>query len=369
MDQVIEFFKGLFDYSQWPPRWHCGNWSNFHGWLYIISDLMVWIAYFLIPLIIFNYFNKKRGTIKFSKVYLLFALFILLCGATHFLDAMMFWVPMYRLNALVRFATGVVSLVTVYYLFRLLPTISAQKTSVELEKEIELRKEAQRKLADANQGLEAFAFMASHDLQEPLRKVNMFINLLSKNNENIFDEKSIEYADKINKSTVRMQSLINDLLTLSTISENVQRSPANMNSAIKTALYDLEMKITQTNAQINVDTIPIIIGNENYLSQLFFNLIGNAIKFADKTPIINITAQQKDDKVIVDVTDNGIGIKEEFFDQIIQPFKRLHQKSDYEGTGIGLAICKKIMDIHNGQILIKSNPGQGTTFSLVFNSY
>jgi signal transduction histidine kinase len=131
---------------------------------------------------------------------------------------------MYRLNALVRFVTGVVSLVTVYYLFHLLPTIFAQKTSVELEKEIELRKAAEKKLAEANQGLESFAFMASHDLQEPLRKVNMFISLLSKNNENNFDEKSMDYADKITKSTTRMQALINDLLTLSTITENVKKS-------------------------------------------------------------------------------------------------------------------------------------------------
>src|SRR5687767_10007153 len=98
MNQVVEFFRHLFDTSSWPARWKCGYWSDFHGWLYIISELMIWIAYFLIPLIIINYFSKKRASIKFRKVYLLFASFILLCGSTHFFDAMMFWIPMYRFN-------------------------------------------------------------------------------------------------------------------------------------------------------------------------------------------------------------------------------------------------------------------------------
>src|SRR5450432_1534964 len=114
MHQVIEFFRGLFDTDKWPPRWQCGSWTSFHGWLYILSDLTIWVAYFLIPIIILNYLGRKKNGIKFQKVYLLFAAFILLCGTTHLLYAMMFWIPMYRLNALVRFFTGVISMSTVY---------------------------------------------------------------------------------------------------------------------------------------------------------------------------------------------------------------------------------------------------------------
>ncbi|HEX8357349.1 MAG TPA: two-component sensor histidine kinase, partial [Segetibacter sp.] len=99
MKQIIEFFKGFFDTNKWPARWNCGYWSDFHGWLYIVSDLMVWLAYFLIPVIILKYFLKKRSGIKFHGIYILFAAFILLCGSTHFLDAVMFWLPMYRFNA------------------------------------------------------------------------------------------------------------------------------------------------------------------------------------------------------------------------------------------------------------------------------
>src|SRR5260221_6905523 len=117
MGQFINFFKNLFDASDWPPRWHCGKWSEFHGWLYIISDLLIWSAYFAIPVIIIRYITRKQHA-RFLKIYFLFAAFILACGATHFLDALAFWLPVYRLNALIRFATGVLSWVTVFHLIR-----------------------------------------------------------------------------------------------------------------------------------------------------------------------------------------------------------------------------------------------------------
>ncbi len=177
MNDIAEFFKGLFDTDKWPARWHCGEWTDFHGWLYITSDIMIWAAYFLIPVIIINYFSKKKGTIKFQKVYILFATFILLCGCTHLLDAMMFWFPMYRLSALVRFATGLVSLFTVYQLVKLLPTIFKQKTSTELEKEILRREQAEKLLEEANKNLQSFAYVASHDFQETFRKITTISEL------------------------------------------------------------------------------------------------------------------------------------------------------------------------------------------------
>src|SRR5690349_22389812 len=123
MDEVKEFFSRLFSTTEWPPRWKCGYWSDFHGWLYIISDLMIWTAYFLIPVIIVSYLIKKKTAVKFNKAYVYFAAFILLCGSTHFMDAAMFWIPMYRINALLRAATAVISLFTVYYLVKILPEL------------------------------------------------------------------------------------------------------------------------------------------------------------------------------------------------------------------------------------------------------
>jgi PAS domain S-box-containing protein len=153
MEQVTSFFKKLFDSSDWPPRWDCGQWTTFHGWLYIISDLLIWSAYFTIPLVILRYIFKKQG-IKFIKLYFLFAAFILACGTTHFLDAAAFWVPFYRLNALFIFITGVLSWVTVYYLIKYLPLIFSLKPQKELEVEIEQRKNAEAALNILNSELE-----------------------------------------------------------------------------------------------------------------------------------------------------------------------------------------------------------------------
>ncbi|MEO6550218.1 MAG: PAS domain S-box protein [Ferruginibacter sp.] len=144
MNQVEVFFKKLFDSADWPARWHCGKWSDFHGWLYIISDLLIWSAYFTIPIVIVNYILKRKG-IRFERLYFLFAGFILACGATHFLDAVAFWVPLYRLSALVRFITGVVSWATVFYVVKLLPVLFSLKSQDALEAEIRRRKQAEER--------------------------------------------------------------------------------------------------------------------------------------------------------------------------------------------------------------------------------
>lgn len=206
---------------------------------------MIWAAYFLIPVIILRYLTKKNLGILFHKAYILFAAFILLCGTTHFLDALMFWVPMYRLDALVRFVTGVVSLLTVYHLIKLLPIAFKQKTNLELEMEVEKNKEAERQLTDANKALESFAYIASNDLQEPLRKIRFFSTMLLNANQDKLDTKSLEYSNKIIKSTEKMQQLVNDVLSLSSLSHSVNFIKVNVEDAVARAKDDLEIKILE----------------------------------------------------------------------------------------------------------------------------
>ena len=152
MNEIKEFFSNLFDNTSWPARWHCGYWSDFHGWLYILSDLSIWGAYFTIPVLILKYISKKKK-IRFHKAYVYFAAFILLCGLTHLIDASMFWVPAYRFNALIRFFTAVVSWLTVYHLFKLIPSFNSLKTSDELEAEIERNAKLLVEVESANQAL------------------------------------------------------------------------------------------------------------------------------------------------------------------------------------------------------------------------
>jgi two-component system, chemotaxis family, sensor kinase Cph1 len=368
MNEVIEFFKNLFSTSEWPARWNCGNWTSFHGWLYIISDLMIWLAYFLIPLIILRYFLKKKTTIRFQAAYLWFAAFILLCGSTHFIDALMFWIPMYRVNALVRFFTGVTSLLTAYYLVKVLPQAFSQRTTIELEKEIALRKETEKQLAEINRSLEAFASIASHDLQEPLRKISAFTSLLNDRNKDKYDEPSRRYAEKIIDTSARMQLLIRDILTLSSLKNDLELQPTDLNKVIQKALEDLELTIKEKNALIHVAPLPTIKGNDHYLVQVFYNLIGNALKFNRQQPEIHISADVVDDHTWVHVADNGIGIKEDHYKKIFEAFHRLHAKSEYPGTGLGLAITKKIVELHGGKIKLASIEGEGTMFSMRFEN-
>ncbi|MEO6316740.1 MAG: PAS domain S-box protein [Chitinophagaceae bacterium] len=144
MHQLTDFFENLFSVSDWPPRWHCGQWSEFHGWLYIVSDLMIWAAYFTIPVTIIRFISRKQD-MRFTRLYFLFAAFILACGATHFFDALAFWLPMYRFSALIRLITGIISWITVFYLVRYLPLLFSLKSQNALEAEINLRKISEEK--------------------------------------------------------------------------------------------------------------------------------------------------------------------------------------------------------------------------------
>ena len=146
--QVKEFFTGLFDTSHWPARWHCGSWSDFHGWLYIASDLLIWASYFAIPILLARMLTRRKD-VPFPKIIWLFVAFILLCGTTHLLDAVIFWWPAYRLSALIRFATAMVSAITVYAVYKVMPLILSLRSVSELEREINERKAVEQKLAES----------------------------------------------------------------------------------------------------------------------------------------------------------------------------------------------------------------------------
>jgi two-component system, chemotaxis family, sensor kinase Cph1 len=362
MQQIIEFFSGLFATDQWPARWHCGNWSSFHGWLYILSDLTIWIAYFLIPVIILNYLSKKKNGIKFQKVYLLFAAFILFCGMTHFLDAVMFWIPVYRLNALVRLITATVSMLTVYYLIKILPQVFRLKSTEELEKEVMRRIQAEEKLAEANASLTSFAYIASHDLQEPVRKIKFFASQLGEHYYGKLDSAGNELVEKILKSGTRMQTMTTDILKLSGYTDQIAMGLVNLRNAIDISLQDLDNRIRETGAQIKIGPLPDVYGNLSYLAHLFLNLLSNSLKFSKETPVIKIWGESSGNSANIYVEDNGIGIPDDGQQKIFYAFQRMHGKSEYEGSGLGLAICKRIMDVHGGSISVHSLLNEGSTF-------
>jgi PAS domain S-box-containing protein len=502
MKQVIEFFAKLLDTSDWPPRWHCGKWSAFHGWLYIISDLLVWSAYFAIPFIIIRYISKRHDA-RFIRVYFLFAGFILACGSTHFLDAVTFWQPVYRLNALVRAITGILSWATVFYLIKILPQAFSLRSSTELEAEVEQRKKAEEKfrallelapdsmvivneagvvqlvnaqtekmfgysreeimgkpvsrlmplphdafgqlppqgflhnkenktangeelfgirndgmkfpieistgplvteegllvsvairdisekkrmekiileanntlekkvqqrtaeLERKNKELEQFAYVASHDLQEPLQTTAGFVQLLRKQYHGQLDETADQYMDYLLRASTRMKALIKDLLDYSRIGRENELRPADCDVLVKEVLADLHTAIKENNVQIITGHLPVVPNAyPTELKLLFQNLISNSIKFRRPgvTPVLTINATRIPGYWQFSVTDNGIGIEKQHLERIFVIFQRLHNRSQYEGSGIGLAHCQKIAALHGGKIWASSEPGKGSTF-------
>ncbi|MGG7665216.1 sensor histidine kinase [Dyadobacter sp. BHUBP1] len=146
--QVVEFFRGIFSQSEWPARWYCGRWSDFHGWLYIISDMFIWASYFLIPIFLIR-FVRNRKDFPFPKTIWLFVAFIAFCGTTHLIDALIFWIPAYRFSALVRFATAIISVTTVYYLYKIFPNVLLLRSVSDLQREIDERTAVEEKLAES----------------------------------------------------------------------------------------------------------------------------------------------------------------------------------------------------------------------------
>jgi len=221
------------------------------------------------------------------------------------------------------------------------------------------------KYITSNAELEKFAYIASHDLREPVRSVIGFAQLVQKRNENIISAESVEYLDNIISSGHRMYSLIHGLLEYSRISANEKVfKKHNLNTILKKVKADIQAAAYETEAEINIAELPEVYCDELQIRQLFQNLISNSIKFRrnNTKPIINVSVTQKDDCWLFELEDNGIGIDMKYKDQVFHIFSRLHTIDKYSGSGIGLALCKKIVERHNGEIWLTSVPDEGTHF-------
>jgi len=221
-----------------------------------------------------------------------------------------------------------------------------------------------RELAQSNEELQHFAYVASHDLQEPLRMVSSYTQLLERRYATAFDGDAKEFMAFIVDGATRMKQLIEDLLAYSRVgAAGREMQSTDCGAALQRALLNLRAAIEASGATITHDLLPTVIGDGAQLAQLFQNLVGNAIKFrSTDAPCIDIRAHEQDGAWVVSVKDNGIGIDSQYFERIFIMFQRLHAKTEYSGTGIGLAICKKIIDRHGGRIWVESLPGQGCTF-------
>ncbi len=234
--------------------------------------------------------------------------------------------------------------------------------------EEDVRRYAAR-LEQSNRELQDFAFVASHDLQEPLRKIQAFGERLNARIEGQMDDNTRDYLERMLSAATRMRAMINDLLALSRVT--TQGRPfqqVDLNEVAREVLSDLETRIERTGGRVEVDSLPTIEADPLQMHQLLQNLAGNGLKFhrSDAPPVVRLYAEgpKESRQVIIYVEDNGIGFEEQYLDRIFQPFQRLHGMSQYEGSGMGLAICRKIVERHAGKITARSTPGEGATFMI-----
>lgn len=220
-------------------------------------------------------------------------------------------------------------------------------------------------LKRSNEELQQFAYVASHDLQEPLRMVTSYVQLLERRYADRFDEEGREFINYAVDGAARMKLLIGDLLAYSRVESGGRALvPTDLNRVLQTVLHDLSLMIEDTGAQVESDSLPTINADEHQMRQLFLNLIGNAIKFQTegRTPKVEVRVKRRGNEWQFSIADNGIGIEEQYLDRIFILFQRLHARSKYTGTGIGLAICRRVVERHGGKIRAESKPGVGTIF-------
>jgi signal transduction histidine kinase len=254
-----------------------------------------------------------------------------------------------------------------------------------LESRIEMRTQElslySDELARSNRELEDFAFVASHDLQEPLRKIRAFGNRLESGYADVIDERGQDFLARMLNAAERMSMLISDLLAFSRVSTRGKEFvDVDLNTALASVVSDLEIAIDEKSATVTIDDMPTVRGDRSQLEQLFLNLISNALKFQpdNVAPEVNVgLSKPSDDELAsllmsdefewikIDVKDNGIGFEQSFAEKIFAPFQRLHGRSQFKGTGIGLAVCRRIVERHNGQISATSIPGEGATFTIL----
>jgi len=390
---MIECFQNLFSSDGFMPHGGCYLWKEQLIWLHVLANGAIALAYFSIPITLI-YFIRNKDELSFNWMYGMFAAFILFCGITHVFDIITIWVPLYWTEGWLAAVTGLVSVSTAVLLWPLIPRAlkipspkELKQKNVQLQKEIErretaenelqrLNRELERKVEEKTEELEQFIYAASHDLSEPLRHISGFTTILREHLNDEFDSipKDLDGTmQNILDATESMQNMTDALLRLSRVSKkDVELSSVSLNDVTDSALENLSESLQENNVEVRKDELPTIRASKELLTILYQNLIGNAIKYASDDPdtglFVHLTAEQREDGWVFGVRDNGIGLDDDQMDVIFQPFQRAHRKKNPCGSGIGLSICKKIVEHHNGTIRVESDPGDGAHFLFTLNA-
>ena len=381
----------IFDVSSFPARWSCGEWSGAQGWLYIISNLAIWASYFAIPVILI-YFIKKRSDLPFSNLIKLFIAFILFCGITHFNDALIFWIPIYRLNAWMLFLTAIVSLACVFQLLKSFPKFIELRTPDQLEKlvvnqtealvrsnekmhahEIKLAQQLKQsellslRLSHQNDQLKDFASISSHNLRGPVGNIQSLLELYRLAENDAEQHEIINKIDGVTKSLFDTVEDLSKIMTIRTepIDNEEELSFENVLEKTKQAFAaDLRNYLVEIESNFEQPTIKY---PKVFLESIITNLLSNAIKYRSEFRVlrVNISTYTSKGKIHLIFSDNGSGIDlAKHQRKIFQLRKTFHGNSD--ARGVGLYMIRTQIEAKGGKITVESTPDVGTTFTIIF---
>lgn len=360
----MKALQSILDTSGFPARWNCGDWTSLHGWTHIVADLVTFGAYFAIPTVLMLFMMRRN--VVYPRAFVLFGLLFLGCGTVHLVEATLFWNPWYRLSAVVKVVTALLSWTSVVVLIRILPgamrlpELAAQ--SEELERENDERRQMEEELRQRNEELDGFAYIASHDLKAPLRAIDMLSQWVEEDSGDVLSEKSRGHMTTLRQRVKRLEGLLDDLLEYSRAGRNnVEPEPVCVKDLVRGIL---EMAPPPTGFEVVIaDDVPDALTARGPLEQVFRNLIGNSIKHHDRdTGRIVIAGQRSGALVEFSVEDDGPGIPAKFHEKVFGMFQTLLPRDEVEGSGMGLAIIKKLVEQHGGEVRIESPGERGARF-------
>lgn len=372
MQEVIDFLLGLFDTDHWPARWACGEWTSFHGWLYIFSSFAIAAAYFAIPALLIKII-RQRTDLPFTKLFWGFVAFILVCGATHLIDGIIFWFPVYRLSAVVLFITALVSWGVVLSMRRTIPKVLSLRSVKDLESVVITKSnelsQSHTDLKKLHNDLDTFVYAASHDLKSPINNMEGLLDILK---EDISHQQvpAAVIIDKLQDSIHRVQNTISRLTDVIRLEKNPYDDIEILewHQVLDEVIQENEEVIRISGASITTNFhVKTIEYSRDGLKSILYNLIINAIKYADpsRLPEIEVDTSMHEGKIRLQLHDNGLGIDlEKYRERLFGLFKRLH--THVEGSGIGLYSVKQLVERKGGAVDVRSIVGEGSTFIILF---
>lgn len=361
------------------PHGYCFSWQKDLVLLHVIANVLIAVAYFTIPVTLWT-FVRRRTDLSFSPIFVMFGVFIMACGVTHVMDIWTLWHPDFWLDGWLRLFTAAVSIATAIMLWRLIPIAlslpspeSLSRANTELKAEITRRKQYETELRTLNsqmkqqiEELEALSYAISHDVRGPLRHIEGFARALADKHPAPADHPAQRYIERIRSSVHHLSDIVEGLLAFSRASRTeMRRERCDMNTLIAEVAEELAPDMDSRVVELKIGTLPDVQADPKLLYQVFYNLMANAVKYSrDRVPaLIEVDCiDESGDDLVFRIRDNGAGFDMQYAGKLFGVFQRLHHSSEFEGTGIGLANVKRIVERHGGRVWATGEVNAGASF-------